>query len=142
MAETTYVHRDDFGERLVDRLHDRVGETLRSVVAYTTDEYALWYLREDVEHRYTPEDVAAAVEEMRLETLHRDYINDVFAERCGDLRCSITYFTESVEMNFPISEGEGLAISVDEHHFTEQTDLVKNVTTFLDEEASSEFFEP
>ncbi|GGL34636.1 hypothetical protein GCM10009037_17820 [Halarchaeum grantii] len=112
---------------LPDRLRDRLGDSLRSVVGYTRNDYTVHYLRDDVAADYDDAEIARGVEEMRFESLEAEYVNDLFAERHGELRCNVTFFEDAVELNFPLSETEGLAVAVDADHFARQDSFVQYV---------------
>ncbi|GAA0295442.1 hypothetical protein [Halarchaeum salinum] len=121
------------GRGISDALRDYVGEYLRSVVVYTRDDYHVRYLRDDVAVDYDDAEIERGIEEMRFEALEAEYVNDLFAERHGDLRCNVTFFEDAVELNFPLSETTGLAVAVDAGYFAQQDSFVQHVLDCFDD---------
>ncbi|MFC7165831.1 hypothetical protein [Halospeciosus flavus] len=101
-------------------VHEHAGAFLRSIVVYTADNYEIRFVRDDVEENYDATEIERALDELRLETLEREYINSIFAEKHGEFISNILTFTEAVEMNFLVDEGVGMAIAVDREYFEQR----------------------
>ncbi|GGM70205.1 hypothetical protein J2752_001853 [Halarchaeum rubridurum] len=121
------------GRGILDDLCERVGDDLRSVVVYTASDYDLQYVRDDVAADYDEHAIERAVEEMRFKSLEADYIEDVFRERHGDHRCTVTYFADAVELHFPVSATTGLSVAVDAAYFARQDSFIEFVIDHLDD---------
>ncbi|MGB9986654.1 DUF7522 family protein [Salarchaeum japonicum] len=132
---------EEFGDVVVAALRDQAGDHLRSIVGYTRDNYTLHYVRDDVRERYTEDELDEAVEEMRLETLEKNYLNSVFQRRHGDLYCRLVVFSEATEMNFVVSDGEGLAVAVDTPYFEAEENVVKAILGTIEEHTDWELDE-
>jgi hypothetical protein len=117
----------EFGERIESAVGEQTGDSLRSIVGYTRDSYTIHYVRDDVKQTYDDRNVERAIDELRLETIEKEYINNLFQEMHGELDCRIDVFENAVEMNFAVGEGEGLEIAVDREYFAEQDTLVGDI---------------
>lgn len=102
-------------DQLVDRLHDRTGRNLRSVLYYEDGAYELAYVRTDVEHQYTDEEIERVVEEMTAEAAARPAAEWLFAH--GELESIVRMFEDGVEVHIPLTETSGVAIGVDAEAF-------------------------
>ena len=127
----------EFGSRIVSLMENRETDPLRSIIGYTHDAYTIHYLRDDVKQMYEDHNFDHAIDELRLETLEKEYINDLFQEMHGEFECRIDVFDDAVEMNFIVDEGEGLELAVDRNYFGEQdiliTDVLDTIQTYLAE---------
>ncbi|QDX39912.1 hypothetical protein [Salarchaeum sp. JOR-1] len=123
----------EFGDAVVTSLRDQVGDHLRSVVGYTADTYVFHYVRDDVRERYTGDELDDAVDELRLETLEKHYLNSVFQRRHGDHYSRVVVFSEATELNFVVADGEGLAVAVDTAYFEPEENVVKTVLGTIEE---------
>ncbi|GGN06014.1 DUF7522 family protein [Halarchaeum nitratireducens] len=117
----------------VTDLRERVGDDLRSVVVYTESDYEIRYLRDDVAADYDEEGIERGVEEMRFKSFEAAYVDDVFREHHGELRCNVTYFADAVELHFPVSETTGVSIAVDADYFAQQDSFIEFVADRLDD---------
>jgi len=117
----------EFGERIESVVGAQIGEHLRSIIGYTRDSHTVHYVRDDVKRTYDDRNLERAIDELRLETIEKEYINSLFQEMHGEFDCRIDVFENAVEMNFAVTEGEGLEISVDRDYFAEQDTLVGDI---------------
>jgi hypothetical protein len=123
----------EFGERIESVIRAQTEDSLRSIIGYTRDAYTVHYLRPDVRRTYDERNIERAIDELRLETLEKEYINNLFQEVHGDFDCRIDVFENAVEMNFAVAEGEGLEIAIDRDHFADQDTLVGDIIETIDE---------
>ncbi len=119
-------------------VHEHAGAFLRSIVVYTADNYEIRFVRDDVEENYDATEIERALDELRLETLEREYINSIFAEKHGEFISNILTFTEAVEMNFLVDEGVGMAIAVDREYFEQRGLFVHDLSERLLADIASE----
>lgn len=117
----------EFGEHIESVIGAQTGDSLRSIIGYTRDTYTIHYIRDDVKRTYDDRNIEQAIDELRLETLEKEYINNLFQEMHGQLDCRIDVFENAVEMNFAAAEGEGLEIAVDRAYFAEQDTLIGDI---------------
>ena len=86
---------------------------------------------------YDDRNIGRAIDELRLETIEKEYIDNLFQEMHGEFDCRIDVFENAVEMNFAVAEGEGLEIAVDRSFFAEQDtlvgDIMETIRTYLAE---------
>lgn len=104
---------------------------LRSVVGYTPQSYTIHYIRKDVRAEYTEDEIKAAIEELRLETLEQDHINSVFGAVHGDQQCSITVFKHAIELNFVLDDGTGVEVAFDREWGTNQLEVIERIQETL-----------
>jgi hypothetical protein len=123
----------EFGERIESVIRTQTDDSLRSIIGYTRDTHTIHYLRPDVRQTYDERNTERAIDELRLETLEKEYINNLFQEMHGDFDCRIDVFENAVEMNFAVAEGEGLEIAIDRGHFADQDTLVGDIIEAIDE---------
>lgn len=98
-------------EGLVDRLQDRAGRNLRSVIFYEDGAYELAYIRSDVEQEYTDEEIERVVEEMKAEAAARPAAEWLYSH--GELECIVRMFEYGVEVHIPLTETAGVAIGLE-----------------------------
>ncbi|MFC7166858.1 DUF7522 family protein [Halospeciosus flavus] len=131
----------EFGEQIVALLQDEVGDHLRSVIGYTSETYTIHYIRKDVEDAYSEENLDQVLEELRLETLEKEYLNTIFQEMHGDFEYRLDMFGDAVEMNFVVADGEGLEVAIDRAYFAQEDRLANSVLQLVEryqgEESSS-----
>ena len=99
--------------RLESFFRDRVGDDLRSIVRYEQHDFDVEFVRDDVEARYTEDELEAAVDESRMESLSAPIYTDAFAEDHGELTCLTACFEHTIEMNFILDDGVGVAVGLD-----------------------------
>jgi hypothetical protein len=115
-------------DQLVTFLRDRVGENLRSVVYYDGEEYDVAYLQEDVREQYSADEMEEVVEDLGFEALTKPMQEELYVH--GSLNCTVKCFEDAIEMNFPFSEREGVAVSLSGEAFvTQQTFIGKCMET-------------
>ncbi|WP_049936198.1 DUF7522 family protein [Haloplanus natans] len=123
----------EFGERIESVIRAQTDDSLRSIIGYTRDAHTIHYLRSDVRQTYDERNIERAIDELRLETLEKEYINNLFKQMHGDFDCRIDVFENAVEMNFAVAEGEGLEIAIDRDHFVDQNTLVGDIIEAINE---------
>lgn len=123
----------EFGEQIVALLQDEIGDHLRSIIGYTGESYTVHYLREDVADAYDETDIDRTLEELRLETLEKEYLNSLFQEMHGDFECRIDMFGDAVEMNFVVADGEGLEVAIDRAYFAQEDRLTNGVLEVIEQ---------
>lgn len=98
----------------IDRLvREYTGPHLRSILVYTADDYDLQYVRDDVAEEYDDAEVELVVEELRLQTLEREYLDGLFEQKHGRIVSNVLTFADAVEINFLVDDGVGLSIAID-----------------------------
>lgn len=113
---------------VVAALRATVDEGLRSVTIYDCDGYAVLFMRDDVRALYSPDEIAAAADELRLQALERDYLNSVFSGVHGDVESSVTVFENAVEMNVLLSATRGVSVAVDHDRFEDTAAIAEVVS--------------
>lgn len=104
---------------------------LRSVVGYTPQSYTIHYIRKDVRAQYTEDEIKAAIEELRLETLEQDHMDNVFGAVHGDQQCSIAVFDRAIELNFVLGDGTGVEVAFDREWGTDQLEVIEQIQETL-----------
>lgn len=117
----------EFGEHIESVVGAQTGESLRSIIGYTRDSYTVHFVRDDVKRTYDDRNIERAIDELRLETIEKEHINNLFQEVHGAFDCRIDVFENAVEMNFAVADGEGLEIAVDRNYFAGQDTLVGDI---------------
>lgn len=110
--------------RLRKFFEDRVGDHLRSVIAYEGTTYDVVYLRDDIADRYSDDELRSAVDESILDSITAPVYESVYAEDHGKLTCLVQCFEAVVELNFVIADGKGVAVAIDEAGFMDASNLV------------------
>jgi len=98
------------GPPWVEKIHHAFDGSLRSILHLTEDERDVVYLRDDVD----------PVSEDRLETAFRTLMFDTVGADSdereyehGEMLCVTRRFEDAVELHFPVSATEGVAIALD-----------------------------
>lgn len=101
---------------------DRIGGGLRSVGYHSGDEYGVVYLREDIEDRYSTEEVEDLI------TTVRDLDDDVqeFEGKLGTARESLYVLEDSLIVQFHFLGAGAVFMSVD-------FDVGRNFVSFIEE---------
>jgi len=102
-------------EALTEYLRDRVGEHLRSVLAYDGDGGELLYVRDDVADQYSEAEIANIVREVRLEAIEKPHQEDLYAH--GSMNCTVRSFEDAVEIHLPRDETSGTVVAFDAEVF-------------------------
>lgn len=95
---------------LAEYLEQRAGDSLRAVGHYSTDNYEIVYLRDDVREQYSDDKIEEIVEDLRWESFAKPTQERQY--RLGSLTCSIQAFEEGVVMHFPYDDNRGTLISL------------------------------
>ncbi|WP_396612876.1 hypothetical protein ACH9L7_06280 [Haloferax sp. S1W] len=122
--------------RLEQFFTKRTSGSLRSIVIYKEDEFDVAFLRDDVAAEYSEHDVAAAVDDSRMESLMAPVYGDLYTEDHDELVCTMKVFPSVVEMNFVLSSGEGIAVALDSGSLAESEDLVTEAREVASDDGS------
>jgi hypothetical protein len=95
---------------LAEYLEQRAGDSLRAVGHYSTDDYEIVHLRDDVREQYSDDEIEDIVEDLRWESFAKSTQERQY--RFGSLNCSIQAFEEGVVMHFPYDDNRGTLISL------------------------------
>ncbi|WP_435178668.1 DUF7522 family protein [Halorussus sp. AFM4] len=98
-------------EALTEFLRERVGDHLRSVLAYDDEGADLLYVRDDVADQYTDEEMARVADDVRLEAIDKPHQESLYEH--GRLDATVRSFEDAVEMHFPHDETSGTAVALD-----------------------------
>lgn len=104
---------------------------LRSIVRYDLEGVEVEYIRDDVEEQYSEAEVAKAVDESRLDSLHAPLYEHTFSKDHGELQCMITCFENVIEMNFAIADGVGTAVAIDSEAMDEAHGLISEARNIV-----------
>lgn len=98
-------------EELMDFLREETGQFLRSVIHYTSDDYEILYLREDIESEYQDGDIEQVINNLRMESIDTPRQEQMYVH--GRLGSTIRVFEDAVEIHLPHDDYEGTAIALD-----------------------------
>lgn len=121
-------------ERFFD---NRVGDALRSIIAYEEDSNQLVFVRDDVAKQYSDEELIQSIEDTRFDSLTKPMYEDSFSEEHGELTCLVQVFENAVEMNFVLDDGAGVAVGMDAAALQETNGLVADAWEILLDERSA-----
>ena len=124
---------DQLGEELTALIDPDTTPALRSIVGYTPETYTIQFIRDDVAAQYNDDDVVAAIDELRLETISHDQTNSVFQGIHGEFECRVNVFANAVEYHFVIDDGVGVEIAFDREWLATRNALVEDVIELLSE---------
>lgn len=124
---------DRFGEELTTLIDPDTTPALRSVVGYTAETYTMHFIRDDVAVQYDDDDIVAAIDELRLETISRNQTNSVFQGIHGELECCVNIFANAVEYHFMLDDGHGVELAFDREWLTAGDSVVEDVIELLAE---------
>lgn len=124
--------------RVVSRLREffeaETTDELRSIVRYDGGDADVEYLRDGVATEYSEEELAAAIDESRMESLYTPIYERAFADDHGDLQCMVMCFENVVEMNFVVGDGVGVAVALDAEAMDEAHGFVSRARNVVLEE--------
>ncbi|WP_132058411.1 hypothetical protein [Halorussus amylolyticus] len=98
-------------ERLTDFLENRAGDHLRSVLQYDSDDKTVVHVRDDVADEYSDDDVAAVMQDLRLEAIEKSHQESLYDH--GELNCTVRCFDDAIELHFPREEAKGTVVALD-----------------------------
>lgn len=98
-------------EQLTEFLKQEVGNELRSVIHYDKETFEVVYARNDVKDEYTEDDLEDVRQELGVATFGKPAMEELYVH--GDLQCTVHCFENAVEMQFLVSETEGIAVGLD-----------------------------
>lgn len=110
--------------RLTDFLENRAGDHLRSVLRYDADEKNVVHVRDDVADEYSDDEVAAVMQDLRLEAIEKSYQENLYDH--GGLNCTVRCFDDAIELHFPRDETAGTVVALD-------ADVLEAEATFVGE---------
>jgi hypothetical protein len=84
---------------------------LHAVGHYSTDDYEVVYLRDDVREQYSDDEIEDVVEDLRWESFAKSTQERQY--RLGSLNCSMQAFEEGIVMHFPYDDNRGTLISLE-----------------------------
>jgi hypothetical protein len=120
--------------RLEEFFEQQAGEHLRSIVKYEQDSSEFVYLRDDIDDRYTNEEIERAVDDSRMESLWTSLYSTLFSGDHGELTCMVKCYENVVEMNFVLADGVGAAVALDADAMSEAHGLVADAREIVVEE--------
>jgi hypothetical protein len=120
------------GKKIHTAVQPATRSQLRSVVGYTPQSYTIHYIRKDVRAQYTEDEIKAAIEELRLETLEQDHLDSVFGAVHGDQQCRIAVFENAIELNFVLGEGTGVEVAFDRNWGADQLEVIEQIQATLE----------
>lgn len=94
---------------IVDTARTVAGDSLRSVAEYRGKEYAIYFVREDVDRKNL--DVDTIHQNLVLDGIGREFLEELF--QAGELRCTSHQFEKALMLHFAFPENSGLFVSVD-----------------------------
>lgn len=98
-------------EQLVTFLETEVGDELRSVIYYDEATFDLIYARDDVQDQYSERDLEQVRQELGVASFGKPALEDLYVH--GELNCTVHCFDEAIEMQFIVSDTEGIAVGLD-----------------------------
>jgi len=101
---TTESHR-----QLVEFLEQHVDDYLRGVAAYTTTDYDVLYLRDDLKAERVRSELDQMIERLRQERRVREQQAFPFGELTGTVRA----FEDAMVMHYPYTQERGTVITFD-----------------------------
>lgn len=99
----------DRHQDLLRYLKDQAGEYLRGVAVYTTDDYKIVYLRDDIRSPRFESEADAIITRIRQESRVREHRSFPF----DDLRGTVRAFGDAMVMHFPRTQERGTVITLD-----------------------------
>lgn len=127
--------------KLATHLREEAGSNLRSVVYFDGLEHEIVYVRDDVDDRYSEDDIASVVESLLAESVRREQLEDLYVH--GDLNCTVQAFDDALELHFPHDDLSGTAIAFDPEAGSELNELIADILemTMAEESIPSEMLE-
>lgn len=104
-------------KRLSDFLQDEARTNLHSVIYYDSGEYELVYAHKELNKRYVEGDIEDIVKELGIQSLERSLKENAYHH--GDLRCSVKWFDDGIELYIFLDEKEGIAVGFGPRRFVE-----------------------
>lgn len=103
---------DDDAQELLDAILDSSGETVRSAIRYSGDDYELLYVREDVAAQYTDVERDELVETLVMKGMS-DPAEEGALFDFGHLDATVRWYDAVVVAHFPVREWSGLVFTFD-----------------------------
>jgi len=94
---------------VVESARSVAGDSLRSVAEYRESEYALYFVREDIDQKNL--NVDKIHQNLVLDGISREFLEELFV--AGDLQCTMHQFDDALMFHFAFPENAGLFVSVD-----------------------------
>ncbi|MFB6126175.1 MAG: hypothetical protein ABEJ79_02595 [Halolamina sp.] len=104
----------DPAERLAETCHERVGDNLRSVAAYSPDGLDPVYLRDDIRHMYSGESFARLVGKLTAVQAEIESA-DPESTPLGPNQANVFVFDGALVCQFPAGGSEGHMVSMEPH---------------------------
>lgn len=98
-------------ERLTEFLKSEVGDELRSVIYYDEDTFDLVYARDDVREQYTESELEDVRQDLGITSFGKPALEGLYVH--GDLQSTVHCFEDAIEMQFLLSDTEGIAVGLD-----------------------------
>lgn len=95
---------------LVQFLQEEINDNLRSVIHYDKDGYEVVYIQDDVAAEYTGDEIEKVIQDLGMEAFSKPLQESLYAH--GELRCTMRWFEDGIELNFLVSDSEGVAIGL------------------------------
>ena len=119
----------------IEFLQKTFGESLRSVLYYTQDDYELRYIRDDVAEEYSDEEIATVAKHLQIDAMSRHIAERRYTH--DSLRCQIQSFEGGIEMNFIGEENEGVAVGLDPRAFVTHETFIGKCVSILEVESET-----
>lgn len=98
-------------EQLATFLKEEIGNELRSVIYHDEETFDLVYARDDVREQYSENDLEQVRQELGVSSFGKPALEDLYVH--GELNCTVHCFDEAIEMQFIVSDTEGIAVGLD-----------------------------
>lgn len=112
-------------------LKEHAGESVHRILYYELEHYEVIYLREDVADRYPEAKLAEIAREARFEAIEAPMYEDMYTPDHGPLQSQIKWYTNVVELNFPLNEHTGYTIALETATLQNLPQLITNIQTIL-----------
>lgn len=116
---------------LAEYLKQRAGDSLRVVGHYSTDDYEIVYLRDDVREQYSDDEIEEIVEDLRWESFAKPSQERQY--RLGSLTCTSQASEEGVMMHFPYDDRYGTLVSLDPGATRQLMQFIDDCPTRIDQ---------
>jgi hypothetical protein len=96
--------------RLVEFLEEKTGEHLRGAIHYSEDGYETLYMREDIDARYSDEDLASL---SRYYSQQSKVHNTEEPFSLGECHCNVSFYDDAILFHFSQGDSIGTVITLE-----------------------------
>lgn len=119
---------DPIPKELIEYLHDKLGENLRSVAHYNRDS-AVIEPNDELDDQPSEERIADIMEDLRLQDIGRTRQEDLYS--VGALYCTLRAFDDALILHFIQGDARGTLISIEPVTAPGLTDFIYDVLNIL-----------